>query len=212
MINNCSMPLRVIAVFMVLVVITACGSATSNSSDLLATTTDADTVTSDDANLSRNTVMETELLALINQEREDDGKPALERDDALDEIMLWYGTDMVVYQHIGHEDRLGRRAQERANAYLDPDTNFRCSEITAWWSGASANSHYEAYRASEGHHNAYMENGIFNLGPTTHVGIVVLAGTGPADSSFENSSGTYSGLMFCDQVSDLAVAPFDGGA
>ena len=148
------------------------------------------------------------LLALINDERIDAGLPELERDPGLDEIMLWYGTDMVLDHHISHIDINGRESEGRVNYYSDR-TDVRCSEITAWWGGASAESHYEAYKASEGHHAAYMEEGIFNLGPTTHVGVVVLSGTGPEGSAFEDRSGTYSGLVFCDDAVDVEIDPFD---
>lgn len=153
------------------------------------------------------TDIEEELLALINDERQENGLPVLVRDPGLDEIMLWYGTDMVLGHHIGHIDINGRRAQERVN-YYSGRTDVRCSEITAWWGNGTAEDHYNAYFNSAGHHAAYMEEGIFNLGPTTHVGVVVLAGTGPAGSAYEGRAGTYSGLVFCDDSVEVVIDPF----
>ncbi len=123
--------------------------------------------------------------------------------------MRWYGTDMVRYSHIGHVDINERRTEERVRHYSSSDS-ARCSEITAWWTNGTARDHYEAYKASPGHHSAYMEEGIFDLGPTTHVGVVAFEGTGPTDSVYEGVNGTYSGLVFCDQDVSLARDPFAG--
>lgn len=190
---------------LVICISTACGGLAGLD---LSTLSDEEVneVTADLASLAQ---LEEELLELINQEREAEGLPRLVRDPGLDLIMLWYGTDMVLYHHIGHVDINGRRPTDRMILYGD-QSFYRCSEITAWFSGSgNAGSHYNGYKNSQGHHDAYMENGMFNLGPTTHVGVIALAGTGPDGSSFSGSNGTYTGLVFCDQPVTIENDPFE---
>lgn len=171
--------------------------------------TDNDITTTDGATQAQLTDLENALLAFINEERVANGLPELVRDDGLDAIMRWYGTDMLRDHHIGHVDANGRRSEERVR-YYSGRNDVRCSEITAWWSNGTASDHYNAYKASPGHHSAYMEEGIFNLGPTTHVGVAAYAGTGPEGSQYEGISGTYSGLVFCDNAVTVAIDPFKG--
>jgi uncharacterized protein YkwD len=185
---------------------TACGSITELGLD--ATSDPENPVSQEEALMAAQVDLESDLLAKINTERNANGLPSLVRDPGLDRIMLWYGADMVRNHRIGHLDSNDRYPGDRGTHYSGNAT-IRCSEITAWWSGASAESHYQAYKNSEGHHRAYMEMGGYNLGPTTHVGIVVLYGSGPAGSPYDGRSGTYSGLMFCDQSADaLTIDPF----
>lgn len=196
--------LRILNTVLVLVIFINCGSSGGTDGSSVGDSESDGTV----EEAARLTTMENQILELINDEREDDGLPTLVRDTGLDRVMLWYGTDMVSYNHIGHVDINDRRAEERVRYYTDQDS-ARCSEITAWWSGSSATDHYNAYKNSEGHHAAYMEEGLYNLGPTTHVGVIALAGTGPEDSSYEGSSGTYSGLVFCDVSTEIEIDPFE---
>lgn len=165
--------------------------------------------TGDGGDLEALTEVEEDLLALINAERVAAGLPELVRDEGLDRIMLFYGMDMATFHHIGHIDANGRESTERARFYSGVD-DVRCSEITEWQSGTpSGEVHYNGYKNSPDHHSAYMEEGIFNLGPTTHVGIIALSGTGPEGTSFEGRNGSYTGLMFCDQPLTLVIDPLE---
>lgn len=54
-----------------------------------------------------------------------------------------------------------------------------------------------------------MEEGLFNLGPTTLCGMAALEGTGPAGTQYEGSSGSYTAVLFCTVSLDpLAIDPF----
>jgi len=188
-----------------LLISTACGSIAG----LDLSTLDDEELNEFTADNARLVQLENDLLGLINQEREASGLPRLVRDPGLDLIMLFYGMDMVLFHHIGHEDNNGRFPTDRVIRYGDQDF-YRCSEITAWFSGSgNAGSHYNGYKNSQGHHDAYMEVGLFNLGPTTHVGVVSLAGNGPDGSSFSGTPGTYTGLIFCDQPVEIEIDPFE---
>jgi len=155
------------------------------------------------------TSIENDLLAEINKERVAAGLPALTRDPGMDIIERWYGYDMLRFHRLNdHIDRNGRNSEARARHY-GSDPSVRCSEIIQWWGGpASGRVHYEGYYNSPPHHDAYMERGGFNLGPTTLAGVVVLPGTGPAGTQYEGRSGTYSGVMFCDKPITIARDPF----
>jgi hypothetical protein len=155
------------------------------------------------------TEVETNLLALINQERTGAGLPALVRDTAgLDRIELWFVNDMMTNQSLSHTDSNGRTANQRAQ-YYSGDTSVNCSEIIQWWGGTpSGQTHYDGYKASEDHHNAYMEAGIFNLGPTSHCGIAALAGNGPLGTAYQTTPGSYSAVMLCNKALTLAIDPF----
>lgn len=197
--------LRNLIIGATIVISTACGATPG----LDLSTLSEDEQTEVQAELARLSQLENDLLEMINQEREANSLPRLVRDPALDLIMLFYGMDMVLFHHIGHEDNNGRFPTDRVRFYGDDDFT-RCSEITAWFSGSNnAGSHYTGYKNSPGHHAAYMEEGLFNLGPTTHVGIIALAGTGPSGSSFAGTSGTYSGLVFCDRSVTIENDPFN---
>lgn len=155
--------------------------------------------------------VETDLLSLINQERAQASptRPNLQRDPGMDRIMLWHVSGMADGHFLGHEDPNGRRPQGRATYYGD-NPAVRCSEIVQWWGGTpSGQVHYTGYFNSPDHHSAYMEEGIFNLGPTTWTGIAAVQGTGPAGSQYEGRSGSYTGLMFCDVPITLAIDPFE---
>lgn len=156
-----------------------------------------------------NTSVEDGLLALFNAERVAAGLPALVRNTILDRIELWFVNDMATNMYLSHTDTNGRSASNRVDYYTG-DTTTNCSEIIQWWGGtASAQVHYDGYFASTEHHNAYMEQGIYNLGPTTICGIAVLDGTGPVGSSFAGNSGSYSSMIICNQApAALAIDPF----
>ncbi len=199
---------EVIGVMALVALLSGCLGGQSGNGNSTGSSTSGEISSPDEAESAAMTAVENELLALINDERADLGLPELVRDEGLDLVMLWYGTDMVLDHHIGHIDVNGRDAEDRARYYGDRD-DIRCSEITAWWGNGTAEDHYNAYFNSPAHHAAYIEEGIFNLGPTTHVGVVVLAGTGPEGSDFEGRSGTYSGLIFCDDSLDVVIDPFE---
>jgi hypothetical protein len=153
------------------------------------------------------TSVENDLLGLFNAERTGAGLPALVRDPGLDAIELDYGREMASEHHLGHIDAAGRESEARAR-YFGGDSAVRCSEIVQWWGGTpSGRVHYDGYYASPPHHMAYMEQGAFDLGPTMHVGIVVLAATGPIGSPYEGRSGSYSAATLCDRALTLAIDP-----
>lgn len=154
------------------------------------------------------TTVENDLLVLINAERVAAGLPELVRDVGLDQIELWYVGEMATQMHLGHIDANGRGAEERAR-YYSGDPTVRCSEIVQWWGGTpSGNVHYQGYFNSTDHHNAYMENGIFNLGPTSSCGVAALAETGPIGSGFQGSSGSYTAVLLCNKPLTLTIDPF----
>jgi uncharacterized protein YkwD len=154
------------------------------------------------------TDVENNLLALINAERVAAGLPELVRDAGLDKILLWYVTEMATQNHLGHIDSNGRGAEERA-WYYSGDPTVLCSEIVQWWGGSpSGQVHYDGYLNSPAHHSAYMEEGLFNLGPTTNCGVSVVEGTGPEGSAFEGNSGSYSAVLLCDGPLTLTIDPF----
>ena len=151
---------------------------------------------------------ESHVLELINGERNASGLPTLVRDPGLDWIIYWHVTNMATDHFLSHTDPNGRGAEDRAR-YYGTNSGIRCSEIIQWWGGApSGDVHYSGYFNSPPHHSAYMEEGIYNLGPTTNVGVAALEGTGPAGSSYEGTSGSYTGVFFCDQPLTLAIDPF----
>ena len=154
------------------------------------------------------TAVENALLALINAERTAAGLPELVRDTGLDRIEEWYGTEMASQNHLGHVDANGRGAEERAR-YYSGDSTVRCSEIVQWWGGTpSGQVHYDGYMASSAHHSAYMEEGLFNLGPTSSCGVVAMRGTGPIGSQFAGSAGSYTAVLLCDKPLTLIIDPF----
>ena len=155
------------------------------------------------------TSVEDALLALFNAERTAAGLPALVRDATLDRIELWFVNDMATNMYLSHTDTNGRSANDRVDYYTG-STNLNCSEIIQWWGGtASAQVHYDGYFASTEHHNAYMEVGIYNLGPTTICGIAMLDGTGPVGSAFAGNSGSYSAMVMCNLApTTLLIDPF----
>jgi hypothetical protein len=152
--------------------------------------------------------VEDELLALINAERAAADLPALQRDDGLDQIILWYGIEMATQNHLGHTDGNGRRSNDRAK-YYSQSSDVRCSEIVQWWSGEpSGRVHYEGYKSSGPHHDAYMERGRFDLGHTSHAGVIALRGNGPAESNHDDMEGSYTAVMMCDRPLTIAIDPF----
>ena len=155
------------------------------------------------------TTVENDLLALINAERVAAGLPELTRDAGLDQIELWFVNDMATNNYLSHTDTNGRSANERAQ-YYGGDLNVNCSEIIQWWGGnPSGQVHYNGYLNSPAHHSAYMEEGIYNLGPTNLCGIAALSGNGPTGTQFEGQSGSYTAVLFCDRRLDpLAIDPF----
>ena len=154
------------------------------------------------------TAVENELLANINAERAAAGLPELVRDPGHDTIMAWWVAQLEATHQLGHVDQNGRDSEGRARYYGGDDT-LRCSEIVQWWGGTpDGKVHYDGYFNSPPHHMAYMEEGAFNLGPTTHTGVAVVEGTGPAGSQFEGRDGSYSGLMFCDRAVTITIDPF----
>ena len=154
--------------------------------------------------------VESDLLSRINEERADasPSRPALNRDPGMDRIILWHVTQMADHRFLDHEDRNGRRSAERAQYYGD-DPTIRCSEIIQWWSGPpSGETHYEGYRDSPPHHAAYMEEGVYNLGPTMWAGVAAVRGDGPDDTEFEGISGSYTGVLFCEEPVTIETDPF----
>lgn len=151
---------------------------------------------------------ENRLLELINQERNAAGLPTLVRDPGLDRIIHWHVYSMATEHFLSHVDNNGRRAEERAR-YYSGDGSVRCVELIQWWGGTpSGDVHYEGYYNSPAHHSGYMEEGIYNLGPTSHVGVALVSGTGPLGSDYEGRSGSYSGVFLCDRPLILVVDPF----
>ena len=163
-----------------------------------------------DAESARLSSVEDDLLSLINTERNQSGLPTLVRDTGLDTIMLWKVADMANNTYLAHEDTNGRGATERVQ-YYSSDPSARCSEIIQWWGGtASGQTHYDGYyNSTSGHHEAYMEQGVYNLGPTDDVGVAVISGNGPAESSYSGTSGSYSSLVFCEDGAPIAINPFE---
>jgi hypothetical protein len=153
------------------------------------------------------TSVENDMLALFNEERTGMGLPALVRDPGLDAIELDYGRQMASGHHLGHTDSAGRESEGRAR-YFSGDPEVRCSEIVQWWGGTpSGRVHYDGYFNSPPHHMAYLEQGTFNLGPTMHVGVVVIAGTGPTGTMFAGRNGSYSAAVLCDRALTLVIDP-----
>ncbi len=154
--------------------------------------------------------VESRLLERINQERNGAGLPTLTRDPGLECIIYWHVSGMAGNHFLSHTDVNGRSSEERGR-YYSGNTLLRCSEIIQWWGGApSGDVHYDGYFNSPSHHSAYMEEGILNLGPTTHAGVAALEGTGPEGSSYEGRSGSYTAVFFCDQSVNLVIDPFTG--
>lgn len=152
--------------------------------------------------------VENRLLELINQERNPAGRPTLVRDPGLDRIIHWHVYNMATNHFLSHVDNNGRSAEQRAR-YYSGDASVRCVELIQWWGGTpSGDVHYNGYLNSPEHHKGYMEEGIYNLGPTSHVGVSAVAGTGPAGSQYENSSGSYTGIFLCDKTLNLVIDPF----
>lgn len=192
--------MKKIILITVLFTIVSCGGGTGTTTGGGGTTTGIPTGL---------TSVEDQLLALFNAERNAAGLPSLVRDPNLDRIELWFVNDMATNMYLDHTDTNGRSAGDRVDYYTGT-TNINCSEIIQWWSGtASAQVHYDGYFNSTEHHNAYMEVGIYNLGPTTICGIAVLDGTGPAGTQYAGTQGSYSAMVICDQApANLAVDPF----
>ncbi len=155
------------------------------------------------------TAVENQLLADINTERVAAGLPALQRDPGMDRIEHWYNVDMLMFHRLNmHIDRNGRNSEARAR-YYGNNPAVRCSEIIQWWSGTPDGTvHYDGYLNSPPHRSAYLEEGVFNLGPTMWAGVAVVAGFGPAGTEFESRKGSYSGVMFCDGPVTIAIDPF----
>lgn len=152
--------------------------------------------------------VENRLLELINQERSGAGLPTLVRDKGLDRIAHWHVYNMAKYHFLSHTDRNGRSAEQRAR-YYSGDSTVRCVELIQWWGGEpSGDVHYTGFYNSPAHHSGYMEEGIFNLGPTSHVGVSVVEGTGPASSQYAGSNGSYAGVFLCDNPLTLSIDPF----
>ncbi|MFH1829916.1 MAG: CAP domain-containing protein [Pseudomonadota bacterium] len=198
--------LRILLLLCTTLTLISCGGATGSSGG-----TGNDGVTGTDetsAEASRLSTVETELLSLINDERQASGLPALARDSGLDTIMLWHVTHMATEHFLNHEDINGRDANERVQ-YYSGNISMRCSEIIQWWGGnESGQVHYQGYYNSPRHHDAYMEQGIYNLGGAEDVGIAAMSGPGPKDSEYAEVSGSYTGLVICDQGVTLDVDPF----
>jgi len=195
---------KIILTICIMFMIAACGGATGTG------TTGTGTIdTEAQAEAARLLAVETDLLGLINDERQTGGLPALLRDTGLDLIMLWHVVQMANSQTLSHTDENGRGAEERVR-YYSGDSSVRCSEIIQWWGGTpSGQTHYQGYFDSTDHHAAYMEQGIFNLGGSEDVGIAAIAGNGPIGTQYEGSSGSYTGLVICDRGVTLAINPFD---
>jgi hypothetical protein len=193
-----------VLVYLILVVMAGCELSEDSSSD----TSTSDTSTDITQPFERLGSVETDLLSLINEERVGAGLPELLRDSGMDQIMLYYGTEMATDHHIGHIDRENRDSEARSRFY-SKDKTIRCLEITQWWGGTPSGSvHYTGYRNSPSHRSGYLEEGLFNLGPTTHAGVVALEGTGPTGSQFEGRDGSYTGVMLCDMPLILNMDPF----
>ncbi len=153
------------------------------------------------------TGVEDELLLLINDERVTAGLPVLIRDPGIDTVMGFHGEYMADQQDLTHIDVAGRDSEARARYYGDAPA-VRCLEIIQWWGGTpSGMVHYEGYFNSEDHHAAYMEEGIFNLGPTSHAGVTAVAGLGPAGTQYENRDGSWTGVMLCDREFEIVINP-----
>ena len=153
------------------------------------------------------TSVENDMLDLFNMERATMGKPMLLRAAGLDAIVLDYTREMAGEHHLGHTDHAGRDSEGRAR-YFSGDDTVRCLEIVQWWGGTpSGQVHYDGFRASEQHHMAYLEQGIYDLGPTMHVGVAVVAGTGPEGTMFAGRGGSYAAAMLCDRSLDLIIDP-----
>jgi len=153
------------------------------------------------------TSVENELLRLINEERVTAGLPTLMRDPGMDTVTGFHGEYMADQQDLTHIDAAGRDSEARARYYGD-DPAVRCLEIIQWWGGTpSGMAHYEGYFNSEDHHAAYMEEGIFNLGPTSNVGVTAVAGLGPAGTQYENRDGSWTGVMLCDRGFEIVINP-----
>jgi hypothetical protein len=157
----------------------------------------------------RLTEVEAELLELINDERAAEGLPELQRDPGMETIEYWYTLQMLAAHDLMHHiDPNGRNSEARARYYGD-DPDIRCSEIIQWWGGDPSGAvHYEHYQASPDHHMAYMEEGGFNLGPTSFAGVAAVAGLGPTGTEFEDRWGSYSGVMFCEGPVTIVIDPF----
>lgn len=175
------------------------------------TTVDGDTATIQTGSSGTATFLtyvEDDLLAAINDERADAGLPLLTREPGLDQVVRFAVYDMQLLHRLGHIDSNERGAEERAR-YYGSDAEIRCSEIVQWWGGRpSGRVQYEGYYNSPPHHSAYMEEGIYNLGPTTHAGVAVMSGKGPTASEYADRDGAYSAVMICDQPLTLAIDPF----
>ena len=197
--------MKVLSILAVLFLLVSCGGSSGSGSTTGGTT---GYTTEADAEAGRLSTVETDLLALINQERQDSGLPALVRDVGLDLIMLWHVSKMATDNFLDHTDENGRSAGERVQFYSGNNT-IRCSEIIQWWGGAAdGQTHYQGYFNSTEHHNAYMEVGIYNLGGAVDVGIASLNGNGPDGTQYEGVSGSYSGLVICDQGVTIQTNPF----
>ena len=191
----------------ILILLVSCGSAgNEGGTDNNGGTADpASEASSENARLGS---VETNLLALINAERQAAGNPALVRDPGLDLIMLWKVVEMTATNVLSHEDSNGRRGEGRVR-YYGTSNSVRCSEIIQWWGGSpSGQVHYNGYFNSPHHHLAYMEEGIYDLGGATDVGIAALSGTGPVGSQYNGSSGSYTGLVICDRGVTIGINPF----
>lgn len=154
--------------------------------------------------------VERDLLTRINRERRDarPARPALRRDGGIDRLILWHVAAMAERRVLSHTDAAGRDVAARVRSFTD-DPALRCSEIIQWWSGPpNGRAHYDGYYRSPPHHDAYMERGAFNLGPTTWTGVAAVRGPGPAGSAYEGQEGSYTGLMFCDRPIELVADPF----
>lgn len=198
--------IRLILILVAMAALVSCGGGTGAPTGTTGTGT-IDTETA--AEGARLLTVENDLLGLINDERGTGGLPALLRDTGLDLIMLWHVAQMASNQTLSHTDENGRGAEERVR-YYSGDNSVRCSEIIQWWGGSpSGDVHYQGYFNSTGHHAAYMEEGIYNLGGSEDVGIAAIAGNGPAGTQYEGSSGSYTGLVICDGGVTLAINPFD---
>lgn len=159
----------------------------------------------------RLATVESDLLALVNRERgsASPSRRALRRDPGADRIILWHVAAMADGRFLSHSDPRGRDTGDRVLAYA-ADRATRCSEIVQWWSGPpDGRAHYDGYFRSPTHHAAYMEEGDFDLGPGTLVGVAAVSGPGPAGTAYEGVSGSYTGMLFCDRPVALSVDPFD---
>ena len=153
---------------------------------------------------------ENRLLELINEERNTAGLPTLIRDTGLDKIISWHVNNMATDHFLSHSDKNGRNGEGRAR-YYSGDNSVRCSEIIQWWSGApSGDAHYNGYFNSPAHHSAYMEEGIYNLGPTTNGGVAIISGTGPIGSHYEGKAGSYPAVFLCDKPLTIVIDPYLG--